>query len=280
MGKSRNRLPPTSATTRELYLYSGNQCAFPGCVSSLLRDDGTWNCNVAHIYGVKPGAARGDHSLSDEDLRAPSNLLLLCLEHHEVIDNEDLEDQYPVDVVERIKAEHEKGFRQAIAGLVRIVDTSGGSRVEYPQNLGALEGFGDDDDEVRQNIDAMKPWIESVAKQPPGIRDLISVILIHGSIKPSRIRGRVYVKITQVEGVVQIGDREVLRRARHLEDEGLLSIEEDEGIYFFELIDPTSRDIGWDLFAELKLFADGGRSIVRRAIDELDFTVFDTPAAS
>lgn len=276
MGKEkdgRQRLPPTSTTTRELYLYSGNQCAYPGCVNSLLKDDSTWNCQAAHIYGVKSGAARGDHDLSDEDLRDVSNLLLMCLEHHKVIDNKASAEQYTVEVVQKMKENHEGRYRQAIAGLVRIVDTTDGSRVDYPTNLGNWDGFADNDQEMAQYIEDMKPWIAAIAAQPPGIRDLIVLILAHGKPGNGSRDERVRVKVTQIEGVAQIGEHEIRRRAVHLEDEGLLSIDAEQGI--LELIDPTSRSIGWDLFSELHGLGSVDRAVYRRAIDDLDFTVFD-----
>lgn len=275
MGKQRQdrqRLAPTPTTTRELYLYSGNQCAFPGCTNSLLGDDGTLNCNIAHIHGVKLSAARGDHDLSDEKLRHVSNLLLLCLKHHKTIDKKELEDRFTVEVVQKMKEDHEKRYKEAIAGLVRIVDTSEGSAVRYPTNLKAVYE-SDVNTETEQNIKTMKPWIDAISKQPLGLRDLIVLILAHGEAenRSSPVR----VKVTQIEGVVQIDQREISNRAKHLEHEGLLSIEEEEGIYFFELVDPTSGEIGWDLFSELHGLAAGELKVIRRAIDDLDFTVFD-----
>lgn len=240
----------------------------------LLKDDSTWNCEVAHIYGVKKDAARGVHNLSDEDLRDVSNLLLVCREHHGVIDNKSLEDEYTVERVQTMKRNHEDRYREAIAGLERIVDTSEGSGPRYPTNLRALDGFSGDD-ETDLNIAAMKPWIDAIAEQPPGMRDLLVLVLAHGKVRDSWSRKEVSVKATQIEGVAQIDADEIYRRARHLEDEGLLAIDEDEDIWYFELIDPTSSTIGWDMFRELHALADGDRTIIRRAIDDLDFTVFD-----
>ncbi len=272
--KDRKRLSPTSTTARELYLYSGNQCAFPSCTSSLLLDDSTWDCQVAHISAVEENWPRGGHDLSNEALRDVSNLLLLCSKHHHVIDNKKLEFTYTVEVVQQMKQDHERKYRKAIAGLERIVDTTDGSNVQYPTNLRALPGFGDDADETAVNIAFMKPWIDAISQQPPAIRDLLAICLAHGN--PGRgWKKPVRVKLTQIEGVVQIDSKEIRRRALHLADDGLLSIDVDEDITYFELVDPTSGEIGWDMFVELHTFAGGDQSIVRRAIGKLDFTVFD-----
>lgn len=272
--KNRKRLSPTSTTVRELYLFSGNQCAFPDCKSSLLLDDSTWDCQIAHINAVEEKWPRGDHDLSNEELRHASNLLLLCSKHHRVIDNKNLESQYTVEVVQQIKQDHERKYREAIAGLERVIDITDGSGPRYPTNLRASSRFGETHEEIEMSLDYMKPWIDEISRQPPAIRDLLVIFLAHG--KQGRGgKSPLKVKATQIEGVVQIDRNELERRVRHLVDDGLLSIEEDEDVTYFELVDPTSHEIGWDLFVELHTLASGDQSIVRRAINELDFSVFD-----
>lgn len=272
--QERKRLPPTAETKRELYLYSGNKCAFTGCKASLLLNDSTWNCNIAHIYAVEVNWPRGDHQLSDEDLRKSSNLLLLCTKHHKVIDNPKLEDGYTVEVVQQMKREHERKYREAIADLERIDDLSASEEAQLPINMQALEGSFGTQDEVPGSLIAMRPWIEAITSQPKAIRDLILICLAHGKIDERGTR-RVRVKTTQIEGSVSCSSEEISRYAKHLEDDGLLSIYEDDNIWFFELIDPTSDEFGWDMFCELYNLAKKDRAILNRAIIDLDFTVFD-----
>lgn len=77
------------------------------------------------------------------------------------------------------------------------------------------------------------------------------------------------------EGIAQIFDSEIRRRARHLENDRFLAIEDDEDIALLQLADLTSSKIGWDLFAMLHELANIDRSAFRRAISDLGFTVFD-----
>lgn len=278
---ARNRLTPVSATTRELYLYSGNRCAFTGCAKPLLKENGSWNCEVAHIYGVKPKSARGNHALSDEQLRETSNLLLLCREHHKDIDNKLLEDTYSVEVVRKMKSDHESRYRGAMAGLERIVDTSAGYAPQYPVDLFAIDGFKgleDDDELIVESLADMRRFIQKLAEQPAGVRDLILLILVHGRQRrglSASATPPIAVPVTQIEGVAQLDEHEIKRRARHLEDAGLLNIVDDEGFYFFSLTDPIQRNVGWDIFVEIKELAKGNRNIIERAVSELDFTVFE-----
>ncbi len=61
---------------------------------------------VAHIRGEKPGAARYDPSMTDEERRAFENLILICPNCHDIIDNLEPEN-YTVETLERIKEQHE-----------------------------------------------------------------------------------------------------------------------------------------------------------------------------
>ncbi|WP_198388156.1 HNH endonuclease [Burkholderia ubonensis] len=59
---------------------------------------------VAHIVGEREDAARGRSALSVEERNDPDNLMLLCREHHKIID--DAPTEYTVDHLHRKKREH------------------------------------------------------------------------------------------------------------------------------------------------------------------------------
>ena len=42
MEENAKRLKPTVEVLRELYLKSGNQCAFPGCYNAMVDDNGNF----------------------------------------------------------------------------------------------------------------------------------------------------------------------------------------------------------------------------------------------
>lgn len=276
----RVRLPPLSNTTRELYVYSGNQCAFPGCTEVLLKPNGTWNCQAAHIHGVGVGAARGVHSLDDDQLREPANLVLLCPNHHVEIDNKALEGTYTVKYMQEMKANHEERFRTALVSLERIVDSTAGVVVKRPQNLGALAGFCDNmtEEEKRQNADAAAPFVDALAKQPISLRDVIVLVLVHGRPR-SRFGGlrskAIAAPFARIEAAAQITRHDLMERVKALQDDGLIAVEEDENTWFLVLVDPTASSIGWDLFEEIHNFADGDRMVIERVVSELDFTALD-----
>lgn len=84
------------------------QCAARCCIckKSLIKENKklTLIGEVAHIVGSKAGAARGMSSLTQQERDEVDNLMLLCLEHHKEID--DNEEEYSVEHLKSIKKQH------------------------------------------------------------------------------------------------------------------------------------------------------------------------------
>lgn len=108
-----NRGPAPSALTKyQLCSRAAGRCQF--CNKELFVDPFTLednnNSNLAHIIASSPDGPRGDairsHQLSDKI----ENLMLMCLEHHHLIDqNEEL---YTEEILLRMKEEHENRVRE------------------------------------------------------------------------------------------------------------------------------------------------------------------------
>jgi hypothetical protein len=101
------RKAPDKDTLRELYLKSGNQCAFSDCTRVMLNKDGVFVGQICHIEAAEDGGERFNPAMSDEERAAFPNLMLMCYEHH-VITND--VDTYPVPVLRSMKAGHEAKF--------------------------------------------------------------------------------------------------------------------------------------------------------------------------
>lgn len=89
---------------------SGNRCALPDCRAILVQDaknvDGaSLIAEAAHIKGENPGSARYDASMTDEERNSYENRILLCPSCHTKIDKQP--SVYPVELLQRYKAEHE-----------------------------------------------------------------------------------------------------------------------------------------------------------------------------
>jgi hypothetical protein len=89
---------------------AAGRCEFRGCNKQLLRDaltQGEFNqAYIAHIIADVPGGPRGDVVKSDLIKDNITNLMLMCDEHHRLIDKVD-EAGYTVELLIEMKKEHE-----------------------------------------------------------------------------------------------------------------------------------------------------------------------------
>lgn len=122
MAKEKGRGPsPSALTLNMLFAKAAGRCQFEGCNKPVLFDELTLReynkSNVAHIVASSPKGARGDairsHLLSDK----LSNLMLMCPEHHKLID--DFSDDYPEELLLEMKRKHEA----AIAAQCNLIYT-------------------------------------------------------------------------------------------------------------------------------------------------------------
>jgi len=98
----------TTTTVKRLHLLSGNQCAMPGCTRLLIASDGeTVISKICHIEAASADGPRYNPSMTDDDRRHFNNLILLCDEHHSVVDNKANEAIYPVSLLKEWKRNHE-----------------------------------------------------------------------------------------------------------------------------------------------------------------------------
>jgi hypothetical protein len=102
-----------------LLVDSGGLCAFPGCGKKLVEpgnheDDAAFLGKIAHIVADSRQGPRGDSPMSDQDRDKHTNLMLVCGDHHDVIDKQPR--TYSVPVLRRMKQDHEARIHQATRG--------------------------------------------------------------------------------------------------------------------------------------------------------------------
>jgi len=100
---------PESVKLR-LWGKSGGRCQYEGCSKALWMDDLTKaefnTAYIAHIVADKATGPRGHSELSEKLKSDISNLMLMCDEHHRLIDKIDVQG-HPVERLRRMKASHE-----------------------------------------------------------------------------------------------------------------------------------------------------------------------------
>ena len=111
-------------------------CEYRGCNESLIGDlvsgheDATFGF-IAHIVAEKATGPRGDPVRSPLMVNDPDNLMLLCANHHKLIDV-DARDAHPEQLLREMKEEHE--------GRMRTVTAIGADRATHIVRYGARVG--------------------------------------------------------------------------------------------------------------------------------------------
>jgi hypothetical protein len=100
-------MPLSDTTIKRLFAKSGNRCAFPDCQVHI-SEEKTIIGQVCHIEADKPGGPRYNSAQTDEERQAFENLILMCANHHKVIDSNP--ETYTVARLKEIKASHEKRY--------------------------------------------------------------------------------------------------------------------------------------------------------------------------
>lgn len=109
------------AQQRKLLQRSGNMCAFPGC-GLLLTAEGTPDDpvvvlgEIAHIVAESPDGPRGKSPLNAKQRNSYPNLILLCNQHHQLIDSEGALATYTVERLTAMREEHEKRVERTLGG--------------------------------------------------------------------------------------------------------------------------------------------------------------------
>lgn len=101
---------PTPSTVKQLFAFSGNQCAFPECKEVLVFEKDVIG-EICHIEAENSKGPRYNTAQTDDERRAFENLILLCPKHHKIIDGD--EGKYVVGILKGYKADHEKQFKES-----------------------------------------------------------------------------------------------------------------------------------------------------------------------
>lgn len=104
---------------KALLLKSGNRCAFPNCGKVLFKDgdtpeDAVNRSEVAHIVAQREDGPRGKYPLPMEERDKESNLILLCEEHHHLVDDKTKVPYFTVERLRQLKEDHEARIQMAV----------------------------------------------------------------------------------------------------------------------------------------------------------------------
>jgi len=168
-----------------LWANAAGRCSFPGCQARLCTEDAGKTApytigQMAHVCGEKPGSNRYDSSQTPEERDGYANLILLCPNHHVLIDKPENEKKYGVSVLQKMKSDHE-GYVSARLGVRKFQDKHDVARYAYPilkENHDVFLEYGPHSEIARKNpeSDAHGIWLsERLATIIPNNRKIAEI---------------------------------------------------------------------------------------------------------
>lgn len=275
MAEAVKRLPPKTRTLRELYLKSGNQCAFPECHCLMVNDEGVFIGQVCHIEAAEEGGERFNDKQTNEDRRAFSNLMLMCYEHHQVTN--DIK-KYTVSVLKGMKARHEKKYGD-IASKMRssIADHTEASEIYLPERLDCIHdvlNWSLNREELDESLAECIDCAQVIRNIPIPTRELL-VIILKRSEHVGGITSDFGVAISEIKHAC---DMELTTLQEHL------SILEKHGV----IMEGDSYDFNgqsgvvfrtmpsdWSIYEDLKEFASKTQVTLTELLVDLRFDLLD-----
>lgn len=114
---------PTAAIKRKLASLSGNICANPKCHKGLVDSETLVDIGkAAHIAGEKKGSARFDPKMSNQIRNGIGNLVYLCANCHDTIDDDKEGKQYSVTLLTQWKTQHEAKVQKLLSEGFALLD--------------------------------------------------------------------------------------------------------------------------------------------------------------
>jgi len=266
------RLDPKPSTVKKLFAYTGNACAMPACKNQMVDPSGTMLGKIAHIRAANPGGARYDPSMSDEERRAIDNLMVVCGIHHDIIDDEENVDEYPVDKLTRHKREHEDRFKRAERQFVQdFADKTQISAPKYPKNMRRLFSaldYGNAEDDPDE-LPGIAGFIDKLKELPIEQRTFALRLA-----ERMRRNGEDRLDAEETEAAFELSGREIKRQMGILEHRELGSVEESMtyGRYELRLYD---RKPGGNPWIEILSFCEATNTATDDFIYELNFALYD-----
>ncbi len=201
--KARNYRRPT---LKRLHALSGNQCAAPECMRKIIAHDGkTLAGRICHIEAASPEGARWNPNMSDDQRRHFDNLILMCQECHDIIDNPENEAEYPVSLLQKWKKQHESTITYSYLNqhpslLSKVIDAISETRFfieeeTLPKNLSSINPG----EKIKHNnIKRNKSLIDTYKVFYPKINSLYQTLENQGSFKKVNLLRNIesiYIKI-------------------------------------------------------------------------------------
>lgn len=264
------RLAPTRATLRELYLKSGNRCAFPGCKRSLFNIKGVFIGQICHIEAAEPGGERFNKNQTNEQRRHASNLVLMCYDHHVETDNVD---KFKVDAMVRIKTEHEKKFSDVVGTmLLTVTDYTTLTTALVPKNLKKIDTalkWNLSNQEQEEVLADILKLIAKISKVPLPSRELFSIAVKRS--EDGRFNADLECSVADIKQATGLSDPELSECFSILDNAGF-TFDNDVNDFGVQMIGISKTKSDWPIWSDLREFCKKQGIDLSLLIESLDFS--------
>lgn len=141
-----------------LWSNAAGRCSFIDCAERLTVEQAAHSAphtlgEMAHIKGRNKGSNRYDVSQNDKERDSYENLILLCPNHHTLIDKPENEEAYTVEMLINMKTDHEKHISQRldVASISDVNDLKDQIATYLAENHEAWLQYGPMSDNARKN---------------------------------------------------------------------------------------------------------------------------------
>ncbi|MEB8265411.1 HNH endonuclease [Mammaliicoccus sciuri] len=247
---------------KTLFAQSMNCCEFPGCNEPIVDEKGIVKGEICHIEGSR--GPRFNESLSNEQINSKDNLILLCPNHHTVIDKD--VDNYTVEKIKKWKNGNQEQYLKFIEKLTLKETLTNRTESQYIKSYTNLNKFKD-----------ILRYEEYMVEECKKDIDEYSSILKGLSIEARKL----YVSI-----IIKCYENEVVT-IRRLEDDyhpkdilhDKIKILRDTNLLYVETEDCERGNyigLNRDLLNDLKEMYEQGELNLEKLIIDLDFTELDS----
>lgn len=254
------RLAPITETLREIFLKSGNICAFPGCGTLNMTEDGTFIAQICHIEAAEEGGERFNPLMSNEQRRQASNLMILCYPHHVETNNVS---RFRVSDMKDMKKLHENKFSHPErAMLEQIKDWTELSVATIPKNMKKyaemVEGL--DGNHLAGSLVELAAYVNEFQRIPIEVRKFFSTVLKrvqamrnYRVVRKSNLGDPIAIHLNALIGPLRLTEASIRSKLIELESYELVWIEIDDWqVEWVRICDISS---GWQ-WNELYNFCD------------------------
>jgi hypothetical protein len=276
------RLAPTGETARELFLKSGNLCAFSNCTHLMMNEKGDFIGEICHIEGVKPKGERFNADMSNEDRRHFNNLMLMCHKHH--VETED-EDEFTVKRLQNMKREHEKRFSAPDRAILdTLIDWTATEKITGVKNLRRMsvvmnDGLGDE--ELAINCADLNAYLQRFTGVPLEARRLLAAIAqrMHVMEKTAAVRNSPTshkILVSDLTSAFQVRRSKVLNWIEQLESYGLGGVDQiDTDLGPKGAVAIYATDSGWHFWTDLAAYCAAAGVSMDEFSEKLNFSALD-----